>query len=90
MSEERILKGGKAFMYPLFDELMLMPDDDLRDLYFEMSRFLAESPINYNVSSYFRTVYDYVLNAMAIRFARSVSVSSWDRFFIEYHEFITV
>lgn len=75
-------------MYPLFDEIRLMPDSDLRDLYFEMSRFLIDSDCD--VSRYFRSVYEDVLDEMAIRFARSISVSSWDRFFKEYHEFITV
>ena len=75
-------------MYPLFDELSMMPDSDLRDLYFEMSRFLVES--DFNVSNYFRDVFDEVINLMAVRFAHSRSVSNWDMFFKEYHEFITV
>lgn len=75
-------------MYPLFDELSMMPDSELRDLYFEMSRFLVES--DFDVSDYFRNVFDEVINLMAVRFAHSRSVSNWDMFFGEYHEFITV
>ena len=75
-------------MYPLFDEISLMPDSDLRDLYFEMSRFLVNS--NFNVSSYFRSVFDCVLNVMAVRFAYSRSISNWDMFFREYHEYFTM
>lgn len=75
-------------MYPLFDEIMLMPDDDLRDLYFEMLRFFVKS--DFDASSYFLSVFEFILDEMGKRWARSISVSNWDLFYGEYNEFITV